>query len=294
MQKSVALCTYNGEKYIREQLDSILKQNVAVTEIVVCDDHSTDQTFSILLQYQLQHPELFKIYQNKENLGYVKNFEKTIMLCSGDLIFLCDQDDYWYENKVEKVEKAFLENKNIRVLCHNINLLGNDIKNKNYWELRNFSANKTNAEILETTFLSGNIFPGMAMVIDKKAQQNYFPLKKLNRLIIHDFELILQSSRENTFFAFNEILGDYRLHEEQNIGFDERNSNPIITAENIYTRRNSLEYIQKTATEFNLDQHLVEKYKADSYQYFEQYLNQFSFWKRIWQKMKMTYYYKIK
>lgn len=294
MQKSVALCTYNGEKYLKEQLESILQQSVAVNEIIVCDDNSTDQTFVILEKYQSQYPDLFKIYRNEENLGYVKNFEKAIMLCSGDLIFLCDQDDIWYNNKVETVEKAFEKNQEATVLCHNINLLGNNQQEKNYWKARGFNVDKNNSEILEMTLLAGNIFPGMTMVISKDAQKRFFPLKKLNRLIIHDFELILQSCKENSLVILNEILGDYRLHDKQNIGFEDRNTDKKITVDEVYTRFKSIDYIQKMVSEFNLDQNLVTKYRIETLQYSEKFLNQFSFFKKIWMKTKLNHYYKIK
>ena len=106
---SVALCTYNGEKYLHQQIDSILNQTVPVHEIVVCDDGSNDQTSKILTQYQTKFPEVFKIHFNTENLRSVKNFEKAISLCTGDIIFLSDQDDIWEENKVEVFIKYFDE-----------------------------------------------------------------------------------------------------------------------------------------------------------------------------------------
>lgn len=294
MQKSVALCTFNGEKYLHEQIDSILKQSTEVQEIVICDDLSTDKTFAILTEYRDLYPKLFKIHQNEKNLGYVKNFEKTILLCSGDLIFLCDQDDIWFKDKVRKIEKVFLENNNINVLCHNIALLGEKFNNENYWKIRGFDCKETNYEIIEMLLLSGNIFPGMSMVINKKSQQKYFPLKKINHLIIHDYELILQSCRENSFFVYNEILGNYRIHENQNIGFEESDPNKKITANSIYTRRNSFDYIKKLVAEFHLDSKITEKYKKYFDDYLDDYLKQFSYYKRLWMKIKIKYYYKIK
>ena len=76
MTTSVALCTFNGEKFLKEQLDSILNQTVTIDEIIVCDDGSTDATISILNSYKEKFPEIFNIYINEENLRSVKNFEK--------------------------------------------------------------------------------------------------------------------------------------------------------------------------------------------------------------------------
>lgn len=294
MLKSVALCTYNGEKYLNEQLDSILQQTVPIDELIICDDKSTDGTLSILENFQSQHPDLVKIYRNETNLGYVKNFENAIMHCSGDLIFLSDQDDIWYENKVETVVKTFADDQNLQVICHNVNLLADHLPETNYWKARNFSPSRSNAEILEMTLLSGNIFPGMAMVLSREAKKKYFPLKKLNRLIIHDYELVIQSCNQNKFFALDVVLGDYRLHDNQNIGFQERNTGAPITAEDIYTRYNSISYIREMVKEFGLNSSLITQYQINARKYFNDYLNQFPTWKKLWLQLKMQLYYKIK
>ena len=89
---SIAMATYNGELFIREQLDSILTQTLSDWELIVCDDGSTDNTLSILQEYA-NNDSRIKIYQNETNLGFKRNFEKAIGLCSGEYIALCDQDD---------------------------------------------------------------------------------------------------------------------------------------------------------------------------------------------------------
>ena len=107
MKLSVALCTFNGEIFLKEQLDSILNQSINIDEIIVCDDQSTDNTKQILESYKKDNPDLFKIYYNEKNLRSNKNFEKAIKLTSGDYIFLSDQDDIWKENKVEETLAVF-------------------------------------------------------------------------------------------------------------------------------------------------------------------------------------------
>ena len=95
---SLAMPTYNGEKYLREQLDSIYSQTMVPDEVVVVDDCSKDGTIEILKEYHQRYG--LKYYQNEHNLGYNKNFEKAISLCSGDYIALSDQDDYWFPEKI--------------------------------------------------------------------------------------------------------------------------------------------------------------------------------------------------
>ena len=104
---SVALASFNGAEYISAQLESILAQTPAVTEIVVCDDNSTDGTWKILEEYQKKYPGIFRIFQNEKNLGCAGNFERALSLCSGEIIFLADQDDVWQQDKVAKMVAPF-------------------------------------------------------------------------------------------------------------------------------------------------------------------------------------------
>lgn len=96
---SIAMCTYNGEEFLRQQLDSLLAQTHRPLEIVICDDLSTDSTWEILNEYA-QSYNFITIFRNKKNLGYVKNFETALGHCNGDYIALCDQDDVWLPEKI--------------------------------------------------------------------------------------------------------------------------------------------------------------------------------------------------
>ena len=91
---SVVLTTYNGEKFLKEQLDSLYNQTMLPDEIVVVDDCSNDKTVEILEKYK--NTKGLRYYVNDVNIGVNKNFEKAIKLCQGDYIALCDQDDIWF------------------------------------------------------------------------------------------------------------------------------------------------------------------------------------------------------
>ena len=84
---SVAMTSYNGEKYIEEQIESILNQTVKIDEIIIVDDGSIDGTIDLIKKYDVT------LVQNEKNIGYKENFKKAMSLCHGDIIFLCDQDD---------------------------------------------------------------------------------------------------------------------------------------------------------------------------------------------------------
>lgn len=99
---SVVLCTYNGEKHIRQQLDSLLSQTYSPIEIIIQDDNSTDTTLEILAEYQKEYKSI-SVYRNEENIGFNQNFEKALMLAKGEYIAICDQDDIWLENKIERL-----------------------------------------------------------------------------------------------------------------------------------------------------------------------------------------------
>src|ERR1700754_726282 len=97
---SIALCTYNGEKYISQQLDSILRQTHRNLEIIIVDDCSADNTFNIVKRYSILDSRI-KCFRNEVNIGFNKNFEKAIKLATGDYIAISDQDDIWLPGKVE-------------------------------------------------------------------------------------------------------------------------------------------------------------------------------------------------
>ena len=107
---SIALCTYNGEKFLQAQLDSIEQQTLLPDELVVCDDCSSDGTIDILEKFRKRASFPVHIHPNKINLGSTQNFEKTIRLCTGDIIALSDQDDVWRPNKLERLKDALQAN----------------------------------------------------------------------------------------------------------------------------------------------------------------------------------------
>ena len=99
MHLSVAMCTYNGEKYIREQLMSIRNQTLQIDEIVICDDCSEDDTVTIIENLIRQYDLPVRLHVNTWNHGYRKNFEQAICRCSGDIIFLSDQTTFGCQRK---------------------------------------------------------------------------------------------------------------------------------------------------------------------------------------------------
>ncbi len=102
---SIVLATYNGERYLREQLDSVFNQTYPNIEVIAVDDRSNDNTVAILREYASAHFNM-KVYVNDSNLGFIKNFEKGCRLSAGDFIAPCDQDDYWLPEKIKRKMEA--------------------------------------------------------------------------------------------------------------------------------------------------------------------------------------------
>jgi glycosyltransferase involved in cell wall biosynthesis len=102
---SVALCTYNGERYLREQLDSLLAQTYSNMEIVAVDDGSTDRTVELLREYE-QRDARVRVIVNPQNVGFTRNFERAIALCNGVFVAPCDQDDIWLPGKLRTLVRC--------------------------------------------------------------------------------------------------------------------------------------------------------------------------------------------
>lgn len=120
---AVVMCTYNGEKYLRQQLDSILAQTYPVRELIVQDDCSTDSTLAILREYEAKVP-FMKVIENSHNLGFNLNFKTACMRATADLIAISDQDDVWMPDKIQKQVQT-IGNHNI---CFSTHLRGEQME----------------------------------------------------------------------------------------------------------------------------------------------------------------------
>ncbi|MCX2482122.1 glycosyltransferase [Pedobacter sp. MR2016-24] len=124
---SIAVCTYNGEKYLREQLDSLTEQDYPSLEIVIVDDCSSDGTYTLLEQYQQRNDQI-RLYKNEENLGFNKNFARALSLCKGSFIAIADQDDIWDLHKISLMMASIDDNlllyHDSAIIDHNGSLTG--------------------------------------------------------------------------------------------------------------------------------------------------------------------------
>jgi len=124
---SVAMTTFNGGRYIREQISSILDQSRRPDELIICDDGSTDDTLQIIEEYINTSPVSIALHRNGNRLGYRANFLKAANLCQYDLIAFSDQDDVWHKNKIERCVDAF-ERSDISLWHHNFSIVDENLR----------------------------------------------------------------------------------------------------------------------------------------------------------------------
>ena len=216
---SVAMTTFNGEKYIEKQIESIIHQSLPVDEIIVCDDGSTDHTVELLKKYDV------KLIQNFQNLGYKLNFKQAMEKCNGDYIFLCDQDDIWEKDKVKDMMHIMESHKNIHVLASSFTYIdGQDqmiltTLNKGYSNnnLYNKEVEKNAlVSVLTDEFIYGNYFQGCALVMDKQTRD--FVVHHFDDRLPHDWIISLYASIDGGMYFYNKSEFKYRIHNDNSIG----------------------------------------------------------------------------
>ncbi len=223
MKLSVALCTYNGSRYIEKQILSIINQTKPVDEIVICDDGSTDNTILIINDLKEKNCNFnFLIHCNEYNLGIRKNFEKAISLCTGDIIFLSDQDDIWLPHKTESIVNYLNKNPHIDLVFTNAILIdeNDNIKTeytlfdatginqlKNVWNAGlQFEIENVEQRLLGSTFGIRKDFALSCLPFNSKVT-NY-----------HDGQLAMYAVMKNCIGMLPLKLIKYRLHSNNTVG----------------------------------------------------------------------------
>ena len=227
MKISVAFIVYNGAKYMRTQLDSILAQTHKVDEIIVCDDASSDNTKEILEEYKKSYPDLFFLHYNNKNIGPTKNIEKAIQACTGDIILLADQDDYWETNKVETIFEWFEANPTMKGLFTNGSLMNSKGKLDNkysLWDTMSFPYNKVNNSQDLKLYINTveNSVTGATLAIRNNLPFLKQPFPTIKNLV-HDRWLAMNLAENNSLGILEEKLIRYRIHSEQTIGGKTKN-----------------------------------------------------------------------
>jgi len=127
MKVSVALATYNGAGYLQDQLDSFVRQDRRPDELIASDDASTDGTMALLEAFARSAPFAVHVHRNRANVGFIGNFDKALSLCTGDVIFLSDQDDVWFSEKIATALAALEKAPDALLFVNDAELVGEDL-----------------------------------------------------------------------------------------------------------------------------------------------------------------------
>lgn len=207
---SVVIATYNGERYLKQQLDSILAQTHSPEEIIIVDDASSDSTVAILKSYAANDTR-FRLLINEKNIGYIKSFEKGMLHATCSLIALSDQDDIWVPHKLETLFKNM--GSSIAVYSDSILVDENGVSSgKKMSDIKNqLSYNNC------LMYTIGAWAPGHAMLFRKELVENCKPFPGI---VTHDFWLGFVAACNGGITYVNETLVKYRQHTTNAIGAD--------------------------------------------------------------------------
>jgi len=252
MKISIALATYNGAKYLTEQLESFAFQTRLPDELIVCDDLSGDKSIEILSSFADSSPFPVRIVRNEQNLGITRNFEKALSLCVGDLIFLSDQDDVWDKEKLSIVSA-------ISEMHPDSNVIINDAM---YTDENLVPAGLTVLQkVLTFSGRKMDHIAGCSTAITRTFRDFILPFPKSDcpayDVYIHRWANLL-----DTKVVIPDVLQSWRIHGENNSDSEMNNANAISKAMLYKKYKNvnvSAEYLQK-ASEFRaMDKLILER-----------------------------------
>lgn len=217
---SVALCTYEGSGFLREQLESIAWQTRPPEELVICDDGSQDETLEILTRFSVRAPFPVRIQTNEANLGTTRNFEQSICLCQKDLIVLCDQDDVWRHDKLERIEAIFARSLSIGGVFSDANVVDEQLRPLGYrlWDRYGFTKRRRQRFAGGRAFevlLDQNAVTGATLAFRSSLRDLLLPIPPC---WMHDawIAIVIAATSELTFVE--EPLIQYRQHARNQIG----------------------------------------------------------------------------
>jgi glycosyltransferase involved in cell wall biosynthesis len=216
---SVAMCTYNGERFLPEQLASIAQQTRLPDELVVSDDGSTDRTVAMIREFAASAPYPVRIFENEHNLGSTANFERAIGLCSGELIALSDQDDIWYPNRLERSEQELAAHAEAGLVFSDADVIDDhgQKQGKTLWPRLGFAGKRKRA-LLDGRYLvlakHGSV-TGATVMFRAGLRDRILPI---GSGWIHDEWIALMVAAFCDLRPIDQPLIRYRMHTSQQVG----------------------------------------------------------------------------
>ncbi len=216
---SVALCTHNGAAFIDEQLQTIYFGSVQPTETVVCDDLSVDQTCKIVSVWMSNQPSI-RLIQNNPILGVTKNFEKALSLTTGEIIFLCDQDDKWHPDKLSIIVATFERRSDLLLIHSDARLVDASGASINCSLFQALEVSKNEMDQIRSgnafnALMRHNLVTGATAAFRRSLLTAALPIPAE---WVHDEWLAIIASAIGKVDFLNEMLIDYRQHGRNQIG----------------------------------------------------------------------------
>ena len=227
MRLSVALCTFNGERYVAGQVESILRQTRPVDEIVVSDDASVDGTVAVieetLSRWRLaagRPAARLRVIRNAASLGVTANFEQALAACTGDLIALCDQDDLWRDDKIERMAAAFERRPELLLLGSNARMVAADgsALERDLWNtiaVTDAERSGLHAGRGFEVLMRRNVITGATAMVRRELIERAAPFPSS---WVHDEWLAIVAAAIGELDVVSEPLIDYRQHGGNQIG----------------------------------------------------------------------------
>lgn len=217
-QIDVLLATYNGEKYIKQQIESILSQTYKNIRLIISDDCSTDNTINILKEYE-EKDNRIKLYIQSKNLGVVKNIEFLLEKVENELYMLSDQDDVWLPEKIEKSMQT-LKNSDADLVFGDLEVVDEEL-NTIYTSFGDFMLlNKKIQKYIDTNRINYlyNCVTGCTILSKKKFIEKILPFPTMSKYLIHDYWLGLIISFNGKLAYMPEKYIKYRQHGNNEVG----------------------------------------------------------------------------
>ncbi len=234
------MCTYNGARYVHEQLESFAAQTVIPDEVVVCDDRSTDRTAEIVESFGRRAPFPVRVYLNEDNLGSTKNFEKAIALCNSEIILLSDQDDVWHTRKLERIQETFADQPRTGAVFTDAELVDDALRplSCTMWQSIGFTRNEQkqvrNGHAFDV-ILRRNVVTGATMAFRARYRPLVLPIPEA---WVHDRWIALLIAAVAAVSIIERPLVSYRQHADNQIGaMRKKERKPLQPFSDIYRGR---------------------------------------------------------
>lgn len=213
----ILLATYNGEKYLKCQLDSLLNQTYKNIRILINDDASTDKTTEILREYEKKDSRIKVIY-NEKNIGSIKNFENLLKRVEAKYYMLSDQDDYWLPNKVEKSLNKIIE-EDADIVFTDLEAVDENLQTieKSIARAKGYIKNIKKYKDYKLVFLRNNGITGCTIISKSKLINKFFPIPQ-EYPMVHDWWMALIIGQNGKIAFLDESTIKYRQHENNQVG----------------------------------------------------------------------------